>query len=101
MGVSGSYLFCAREEKVMATRLVCKSCNQELGRSSFYRHLTDDSGSVCPGKVTTHAELSQSSDEESSEEQPEIHSPDMDAYYAELDTTFKVSPVREDVENAA
>ena len=58
--------FCAREEKVMATRLVCKSCNQELGRSSFYRHLTDDSGSVCPGKVTTtHAELSQSSYEES------------------------------------
>ena len=100
MGVSGSYLFCAREEKVMATRLVCKSCNQELGRSSFYRHLTDDSGSVCPGKVT-HAELSQSSDEESSEEQPEIHSPDMDAYNAELDTTFKVSPAREDVENAA
>jgi len=29
---------------------VCSFCSQELGRTAFYRHFSDKTGNVCPGK---------------------------------------------------
>ena len=34
----------------MTSRKVCSYCSQELGRTSFYRHLNDKSGAICPGR---------------------------------------------------
>lgn len=31
-------------------RQCCEFCNQELAHSAYYRHLHDQSGTICPGK---------------------------------------------------
>ena len=34
----------------MSGRKICSYCSQELSRTTFYRHLNDQSGKICPGK---------------------------------------------------
>ena len=34
----------------MASRKVCSYCSQELSHTTFYRHLNDTSGTICPAR---------------------------------------------------
>ena len=59
------------EACVRRKRRVCSYCMEELSHASFYRHLQDKSGAICPGKrqissCTFNDESSESSDDETS-----------------------------------
>ena len=38
----------------MSGRKICSYCSQGLSPTTFYRHLNDQSGKICPGKKKSH-----------------------------------------------
>ena len=66
-------------------RKVCSFCCQELGRTTYYRHLSDKNGIVCPGRKRRREDSVDSEDVLSVDETATMEdSPD------QLDSTFNL-----------
>ena len=67
----------------------CRFCSQELAHTTFYRHLNDKSGTVCPGKKRTRNQ------EESSDGESNIHKILQESSLELIDSTFDVDSSEE------
>ena len=78
-------------------RQVCEWCREELSHSAYYRHLRDQTGSICPGKLCgqsnqiinhLHGEESRDSDIDGSE-----------STLLDLDSTFELESDEDDMDH--